>query len=239
MTFYEEYLLPMIRKTCEVIEETPHMQDIVRGTMPLERFRFQIKHNYQYLMEYARCWAVGFSKCSCFDEMYDWYQILSSTMEGTVIHNRDFWAKQIGLSLEEMEATIMAEGKRSYTSHELARAMEGDLASCLMALFPCNILYLHFGRDLLPRCTLPEDNMYYRWLAFYVSPEYEAKCEKEIRMVNKLCSGVNPRRRAQLLEIFAIGCNYEILQWRNMYPKMETWPLPEIFPAKFTTLSEN
>ena len=238
MAFYEDHLVPMIRKTCAVIEKTPHMQDIVNGTMPLEKFRFQIKHNYQYLMEYARCWAVGFSKCSCFDEMYEWYKILSSTMEGTVIQNRDFWAKQIGVSLEEMEATIMAEGKRSYTSHELARAMEGDLASCMMALFPCNILYRYFGEDLLPQCKLPKDNMYYKWLEFYVSPEYVAKCDNEIRMVNKLCGNADERKRAKLLEIFAIGCNYEILQWQNMYYNMQTWPLPEIFPAKFTTFPE-
>lgn len=37
-----------------------------------------------------------------------------------------------------------------------------------------------------------------------------------------------------LLEIFAESCNYEILQWQNMYYKQETWPLPEIFPKKFT-----
>ncbi len=234
MTFYEEYLVPMIRKTSAAIEQTPHMQDILHGTMPLDRFRFQIRHNYQYLMEYARCWAVGFSKAQGFDEMECWYNILKSTMEGTVFLNRSFWAEQIGVSVEEMEATIMAEGKRSYTSHQLARAHEGDLAACLMALFPCNILYRYFGEDLLPQCTLPHDNMYYKWLEFYTLPEYVAKCDHEIEMANRLCGHKTERERALLLEIFAESCNYEILQWQNMYYKQETWPLPEIFPKKFT-----
>lgn len=235
MDIYNEYLLPMIRKTVEAIENTPHMQDIVNGTMPLERFRFQIKQNYNYLMEYTKCIAVGLSKCSCFDEMIDWYRILSNTMEGTVIYNRDYWAKQIGLTLEEMDATIMAEGKRSYTSHELARAFEGDLAAALMAIFPCNILYMHMGKDLLPKCTLPEDNMYRKWLEFYTLPEYVKKCENEIRMINEYCRNKSGKELSRLLEIFAIGCNYEILQWQNMYYKMETWPLTEIFPEKEIT----
>lgn len=237
MTFYEEYLIPMIQKTCAVIEQTPHMQDILNGTMSPEKFKFQIRHNYQYLMEYTRCWAVGFSKCRGFDEMYDWYKILSSTMEGTVILNREFWAQQLGVSIDEMESTIMAEGKRSYTSHQLARAMEGGLPECMMALFPCNILYRFFGEDLLPKCSLPHDNLYYVWLEFYTLPAYREKCDNEIRMVNSLCEKASARDRARLLEIFAESCNYEILQWQHLYHDMETWPLPDIFPAKFTTIA--
>lgn len=230
MGIYNEHLLPMIGKTVEVIENTPHMQDILYGRLPLVKFRFQIKQNYQYLMEYTKCFALGLSKCHGFDEMYDWYKILSSTMEGTVILNRDYWAKQIGLTIEEMEKTIMAEGKRSYTSHELARAMEGDLASALMAVFPCNILYMHMGRDLLPVCTLPEDNIYRKWIEFYTLPEYVKKCENEIRMIDKYSNNKSNEEIKRLLEIFAVGCNYEILQWKNMYYNMETWPLMDIFP---------
>ena len=61
MDFYNEYLVPILRETAAVIEKTDHMQDILHGTMSLERMRFQIKQNYQYLMDYTRCWAVGFS----------------------------------------------------------------------------------------------------------------------------------------------------------------------------------
>ncbi len=42
MGFYEETLLPMIKKTVAVIEKTPHMQDILHGTMPDDRFRFRL-----------------------------------------------------------------------------------------------------------------------------------------------------------------------------------------------------
>ena len=114
--------------------------------------------------------------------------------------------------------------------HELARAFEGDLACAMMGLFPCNILYLQLGRDLLPRCTLDKDNMFYRWIEFYTLPAYEAKCKNEIAMVNRLCENKSAAETRHLLEIFAVSCNYEILQWRDMYYKMETWPLEEIFP---------
>ena len=69
MGFYEEKLVPVIKAVCAVIEQTEHMQDILHGTMSEERFRFQILQNHQYLLDYTRCWAVAFSKCTCFQEM--------------------------------------------------------------------------------------------------------------------------------------------------------------------------
>lgn len=230
MDFYETHLVPVIRKTCAALEATPQMQEILHGEMPMERFRWQIRQNYQYLMEYTKCWAVGLAKAQSFGEMEQWYAIVKSTFEGTVAFNRTFWAQQLGISLDELDRTIMAEKKRSYTSHELARAFEGDLACAMMGLFPCNILYLQLGRDLLPRCTLDKDNMFYRWIEFYTLPAYEAKCKNEIAMVNRLCENKSAAETRHLLEIFAVSCNYEILQWRDMYYKMETWPLEEIFP---------
>ena len=238
MGFYEENLVPIIREVCPVIEATDHMQDILHGTMSMERFRFQIKQNYQYLMDYARCWAVGFSKCKCFEDMADWYPIVKSTMEGTVMFNRDFWAEQIGVSLDEMDAVIEAPGKRSYTAFQLMIAEQGDLAETMMALFPCNILYKFFGDDLLPQCELPKDNMYYQWLEFYTTDSYRSKCENEIRIVNKLCAHKTEKEKARLLEIFANSCNYEILQWQDMYHNMTTWPMDSIYPDKFTTVKQ-
>ena len=229
MDFYQEKLLPIIDLTCAAIEATPHMQDILHGTMPPERFRFQITHNYLYLMEYTRCWAVGMAGSQSFDEMLDWYNVLSSTFEKTVMMNRDFWAKQVGLSVEDMGTAVMAEGKRSYTSFQLARCFEGGPANALMALVPCNVLYWHMGAHLLPHCTLPRDNMFHQWIAFYVSPEYIEKCQNEIRMVNKYCGDKTPEEQRRLTDVFAAACNYEVLQWREMYYNMTTWPMPELF----------
>ena len=219
----------MIDATCAVIESTPHMQDILHGTMPIERFRFQIIQNYLYLTEYSRCWAAGMAKSQNFHDMLDWYKVLSSTFEKTVMMNRGFWAEKTGLTIDEMDAAVMAEGKRSYTSFQMARCLEGDTANALMAVFPCNILYWHMGTHLLPQCTLQEDNMFYQWIAFYVSSEYVKKCREEIHMVNKLCGNKTPEEQRRLMDIFATACNYEVLQWRGMYYHMETWPLPGLF----------
>ena len=57
-------------------------------------------------------------------------------------------------------------------------------------------------------------------------------------MINKYCAHKTEREIAKLLEITADACNYEILQWTNLYNNMATWPLDDIFPKKFTTIKE-
>ena len=232
MGLYEEHLKSMLKKTAAVIEQSEHMKDILYGTMPEEKMRFQIRQNYQYLLDYTRCWAAGLSKCNSYDEMELWYSIVRNTMENTVMMNRTYWAEQLDMSLEEMDAVIEAPGKRSYTSFQMMIACQGDLAQTMMALFPCNIIYRYFGEDLLEKCPLGKDSMYYQWLAYYVSDEYLRKTENEIATVDRLCAGKTDREIARLKEICAISCNYEILQWTDMYHNMTTWPLDEIFPEK-------
>lgn len=238
MGFYDDKVVPILQKTSKAMQETPHMQDILHGTVSDERFKFQILQNYQYLLDYVKCWAIGLSKCTCYEEMKEWYPIVKRTFEKTVMMNREFWSKQIGVTPEEMDAVIQAEGKRSYTSFQLMCAEQGGLAENLMASHPCNALYMYFAEDLLPQCTLPKDNNWYIWLEYYVSDGYKEIVNTEARMIKKLCDHKTEREQARLLEIMATSCNYEILQFNNLYHDMQTWPLPEIFPEKFTTIKE-
>ena len=238
MAFYEDKVIPILKKTSTAMQATPHMQDILNGTVPDERFKFQILQNHQYLLDYVRCWAVGLSKCTCYEEMKEWYPIVKRTFEKTIEMNREFWAKEIGVSLEEIDAVIQAPGKRAYTSFQLMCAEQGGLAENLMASHPCNALYMYFAEDMLPKCTLPKEHKSYIWLAYYVSDGYKEIVETEARMIKKLCDHKTEREQAKLLEILATSCNYEVMQFTELYYEMKTWPLDDIFPAKFTTIAE-
>ncbi|MGI6628960.1 MAG: TenA family protein [Bacillota bacterium] len=238
MGFYEERLMPIIKRTVDELCKTQHMQEILHGTMSKEKFQFQLKQNFNYLKEFCRCWAVGMSRCSDYDELSLWYKLLKGTFESELGESTRYWFEKAGINFDDAENTIMAECKRSYTSHELARAFEGDQAAQVIALFPCTILYWHMGLELVPKCTLPQDNMYRYWLEFYVGEWYTEHCKNAIKLVNKLTENKSERELTKLLEIFAISCNYEYLQWTDMYHNMSTWPIDDIFPPKFTTIEK-
>ncbi len=231
MDFYQEKLEPMLRKTAKMIEETPHMQDIVEGTMGDERFRFQIMQNYQYLCDYLRTWATALGKSYTYEEMSDILTIINDNYQG-INYNREYWAKQIGVTTIEMDKTIESNGKRSYTAFQSMVAHTSDMAGMLCAVFPCGIMYTYFGEDLLPKCHLDKDNKFYQWLYYYTTDHYLQEAANKKKLINKYCEGKNEKETNRLLEICAYACNYEILQWQDTYHNMTTWPLDEIFPER-------
>lgn len=237
MGFYVERLLPMVKKTVELEAETPHLRGIVDGTLPLEKFKFQVRQNYNYLIEYAKAWAIGMAKCSDFETMSFWYEIVKETVEHEIPFYREHWKTKLGISFEEMDGTVMNNTKRSYTSHELARSWEGDLAEQVTSLLPCDVVYWEMGKYLAARCKLPAGHLYRDWIEFYTRGWFTEATQKLVALIDKLVAHKTPRELAKIEEIFAVGCNYEYLTWHSYYA-METWPIGEIFPAKFTTIQE-
>lgn len=237
MGFYEDELQPMLRKTADVIEKCPHMQDFVNGTLSKEKFAFYMYQDYQYLLDYIKVWATALGKSEDYEQIRDIMEILDANLVG-IDYIRNTWTKDIGITVDELDATIQSEGKRDYTSFQLMVANTCDICGLFCSVFPCGIMYTYFGEDLLPKCKLPKDDPCYKWIEYYTTPEYKKEAANKIAILNKYCTNKTPREKAKLLEIVAISCNYEIIQWTRTYPNMETWPLEEIFPKKFTTIKE-
>ena len=232
MGFYEDKLHPMTIKTVEKEIETPYLQGVLKGTLPIENFKFQVKQNYQYLIEYAKAWSVGLAKCQNYDQMAIWAEVVEQTIKNEIPFYRKHWQEKLGISIEEFETTTMANIKRSYTSHELARSWEGDLAEQVASLLPCDIVYWEMGKALKSRCELPEGHLYREWIEFYTKGWFVEVCKKLINLINTLTQNKSEQELVRIQEIYAVGCNYEYLSWRDMYYKMETWPIEEIFPEK-------
>ena len=80
------------------------------------------------MLEYARAWAVGLAKCQTYKQMMFWLELVRETIEHEIPSYRNYWKERLDISIEEFESTIMANVKRSYTSHELACSWGGNLA---------------------------------------------------------------------------------------------------------------
>lgn len=238
MGFYEEKLLPKITATVDAEMELPYFKEMLAGTLPIETFKFQCCQDYNYLVEYARAWTLAMAKCFDYETMKVCYEFVKDTMEWEIPFLRKHWQEVLGIDPDTMDGTVMANIKRAYTSHEMARTFEGDLAEQITALLPCELVYWQMGTRLVSLCELPEDHIYRGWMSAYTEEKFVAGCQKLIRVIDKLAEKKTPRELARLEEIFAIGCNYEYLSWRDMYYKRETWPLEELFPAKFNTVEK-
>ena len=235
MSFFEEKVEPILKKTALRIENTEAMQSIVNGTMTDEQFIFYQVQDYQYLLEYLKAWATALGKATDYYEITDMLTIINDIHEG-LDYCRDFWTKEAGITADDMDRCIMCEGKRNYTSYLLNIANTSDLAGLFCAVFPCGKMYTYFAEDLMPKCKLDPENKYYKWLEYYTTDHYKQEAANKMALINKFCEGKSEKELSRLLEIIAVSCNYEILQWEDTYRNMTTWPLNDIFPRKMISI---
>jgi thiaminase/transcriptional activator TenA len=215
----------------EVVEDvvkTPHLQELAAGTLPIEKFKFQAKQNYKYLIEYTKALGVGLAKSPDFEAMQHFKAAISVVMDVEIPFYREDCRKKLGIGVEELEGTIMARNRRSYTSHELARSWEGSLAEMYASILPCNLMYGEDAKLLTKTCRLPKGNIYREWLDVYLSEQYVEHAENAIVFMNSLCEGKTEKELRRIEEIFLVSCQFERLAWDEYYA-MSTWPVPGVF----------
>lgn len=228
MGFYKQKLYPMVRETVKAEIETPHLKEILNGTLPIEKFKFQVKQNYNYLMEYAKGWAIGVAKCQDYEIMLILEEVLRETLKHEVPFYKQYWTETLNISPEELVAEKLSFIKRSYTSHELSRGWEGTIVELVTALLPCAFVYWKMGKKMKQLCNLSRGHLYRNWIEFYTTGWYDQACGKLVDLIDILTVNLTQREEARVLEIFAIGCNYEYQSW-HMYYNMEKWPIEHPF----------
>jgi thiaminase/transcriptional activator TenA len=155
-------------------------------------------------------------------------ELVRETLEHEVPFYKEYWKETLDISPEELESERLSNIKTSYTSHELARGWEGTIVELVTALLPCAFVYWEMGKTMKGMCKLPEGHLYRNWIEFYTTGWYDTACEQLINLIDFLTENLSPREEARILEIFAVGCNYEYQSW-HMYYNMERWQLNHLF----------
>ena len=179
----------------EAMMKHPFVLGIGDGTLSDERFRHFMTQDYVYLIDYARCLAMGTVKAPDLETM-SWFagavdHILNTEME---LHRA--YCAEIGISTAELEATRHAPTTYSYTSYLLRVAQIGSFGELIAALVPCIWGYWQVGEMLADRGEPANAPQYAEWIRMYAGDEsrtvaLEARAICDPRRVN--CR--NPRTR--------------------------------------------
>lgn len=218
-------------KTMEVVQnEThqPHLQELVAGTLPIEKFRYQIMQNYKYLLEYAKVFALAIAKSPDYQTMARFRSILDEVMENEVPFYRKYYQEKLNIDPEELDRVIMDGTNRAYTSHERACSWQGDLAELVIAVLPCAVCYREQAKLIDPLCKLPKEHLYREWIDMYLGEIFTESVSQLIELANELAEHKTEAELKRLEEIYYASCMYELLCWDTYY-NMKFWPLPQLF----------
>jgi thiaminase (transcriptional activator TenA) len=200
----------------------PFVRGIGDGTLSLERFKFWLRQDYVFLIEYARLLALAGARSPDLETMIRFATLLKETVDTEMSLHRGY-AAEFGISTEELERELPAPATQAYTDFLLRIAAMGDFAQLAAALLPCMWAFSEIGQRLASQ-PAPKDQRYAKWIAMYSSKEFADLAQWCRDLLDTLAAGLPPRELQKLEAAFLTSSRYEWQFWEMAW-KMEHWPI--------------
>ncbi len=215
-----------LRQKADAVWEAQHRHPFVRGigegTLDLEAFKFWVRQDYLFLVEYARVLALAAAKAPDLETMTRFAALLDETLKLEMGLHRSY-AAEFGISEEELEREEIAPATRAYTDFLARTAALGDFAELVAALTPCMWGFSEIGQRLAAG-PQPADERYRRWIEMYSSPEFAALAEWCRGLLDRLAGGLPSEAQSRLEAAFLTSSRHEYLFWEAAY-QQQSWPV--------------
>lgn len=219
---FSQRLWESVAPIWERTHQHPFVTGLGDGTLPVESFKFYMKQDYVYLIEYAKMFELGSTKAYDLETSARFAGLQEATLNGEMALHRQY-AERFGISREELEATEPSFVMLAYTSYMLKVAHQGSLAELVSALLPCTWSYWEIGKLLAKVDGAMDHPLYGDWVRMYSSDEFGQLAIWLIEVIDQLAEGKNEQELARLEEHFLITSKMELLFWDMAY-RQEMWP---------------
>lgn len=197
----------------------PYIIEIFSGELPIEKFIFYIKQDYNYLIGIMRAFSIIASKSE--------YKVSKLALETAYqdaiieIENYNRLLKKLNIPLDDVLSTEPSPINTAYMNFLISTCSLGSSLDGLVATLPCFWSYLEIAEVNKHLLNNNRNKLYRDWCITYLSRDYIELTNKLINMVDELWDG---REYDKFKNIFITASRYEYMFWNTVY-KMEEWPI--------------
>jgi thiaminase/transcriptional activator TenA len=217
---FTEYLRVKIDDIWNAQHQHSFVQAIGDGTLDEERFKFWLRQDYVFLIEYARLLALAAARSPDLETMTSFSRLLQETLATEMSLHRAY-AAEFGIAAEELEREFPAPTTRAYTNFLLRVAATGDFVELAAVLLPCMWAFSEIGQRLAMR-PAPRDQRYAKWIAMYASGEFAELAQWCRELLDHLTEGLPEYQLQKAEEAFLTSSRYEWQFWEMAWT-MERW----------------
>ena len=201
----------------------PFVTGIGDGTLDVDKFRFYVRQDYLYLVDYSRVIALAAAKAPDLETMSWFARLLDGTLNVEMDLHRSYCA-EFGITSGDLETTPMAPTTMAYTRFLLHVAHQGSYPQLVAAFLPCQWGYWEIG-DHLHRAGEPADApLYAQWIRMYVDPDFKELADWVRALADRLASTLDAAEAARVEEAYLTSLRYEYMFWEMAY-RQEGWPV--------------
>ena len=201
----------------------PFVAGIGDGTLELDKFRYYMRQDYIYLIDFCRVIALAAAKTQDVEDMGWFAKLLDETLNTEMSLHVSF-CEDFGISEDELLATEPSPTTQAYTRYLLQIAFRGSIGEISSAILPCMWGYSEIGQMLYDRGMPDEAPLYARWIKMYSSPEFAELAAWLRGFLNKTAESCGEDELDRMRDAFTTGSRYEYMFWDAAW-RMETWPV--------------
>ena len=204
-------------------KQHPFVTGIGDGSLSLDRFRYYMRQDYLFLLDFCRAVSLAVAKADGLEDMGWFARLLHETLNTEMSLHISF-CQDFGITEEELMATQPSPTTLAYTKHLVQTAFSGGVGEVATALLPCSWGYCEIGRMLSERGSPPDQPLYGRWIEMYSAQEFADLAEWLRSFIDRVALGSGQEELGRMEEAFLVSSRYEYMFWDAAY-RMEEWPV--------------
>lgn len=219
---FSDRLYRLAQPVWEAQHSHPFVQGIGDGSLDIEKFKFWVRQDYLFLIDYARLLALAVARVPDLDSMRRFADLVHSTLNVEMDLHRSY-AAEFGISTAELEAEEKAPTTRGYTDFLLRVAALEEFSGLIAALLPCMWGFSDLGQRLA-QGPGPADERYAKWIEMYSSEEFAELAVWCRALVDRVAAGLPEDTLRRMEDAFLTSSRYELLFWEMAW-RQERWPV--------------
>lgn len=197
----------------------PMVEALGEGTLDGAPFRYWVKQDYVYLIDYCRVFALGATKAPSLDHLGTFARLLESTVNTEMDLHRDY-AAEFDLTAADLEATEPSPTTQGYTDFLVRTAALEPFGDLVAALLPCMWGFNETGRRLADRGR-PSDERYAAWIDMYAGEEFTQLTDWCRSLLDEVAEDQPASVRARYRDRFRTSARYEYRFWDAAWTQEE------------------
>ncbi|MDN3593745.1 thiaminase II [Zunongwangia endophytica] len=198
------------------IIKMPFIEELMDGSLPLEKFQFYMSQDSAYLENFGRALALIGARAYDTQNMLTFLQFAENAIiVESALHESYF--KEFGVS----EKAIVQPACHHYINFLKSTAALDNLEVAMAAVLPCFWIYKAVG-DYILENQKDGENTYQAWIDTYAGEEFGEAVTKAIQICDEHAEKTTPQIRARMTEAFVTASNLEYHFWDAGY-SLRTW----------------
>ena len=215
---YSDRLLAAGEDIWTAQKEHPFVVELAEGSLDEEPFLHWVRQDYQYLLDYARIFALAGTKADDEETMTHLMEVAHTILDYEMDLHREF-AANYGITQEELERARKAPTCVAYTNFLVRTAHEGSLAEISAAIYPCGQGYLDIAEHMAELAT--DEHRYTPFIEKYIDEEFREAVAWMCEFVDR-CGERYPGEHDAMREAFLTSARLEHAFWEMAYTR-EDW----------------